>query len=149
MNTHSPSLRFTMTSDYPVIPNQPDLHSDDNLSDQPAIDLDTLDRLRLDLETLAPGLLDELIELYLANSPGLLTQMRQGITEGDTERLRIAAHTLKSNSARLGAIVSSQLCRELERMGQEAQLVGALEKIIELEHEHQRAEIALTQWQQE
>ena len=63
------------------------------------------------LETYAEGmgdegnsLISELIDIYLENTPKLLTSLRQSITDNDIEVFNRAAHTLKSSSASLGAI---------------------------------------------
>jgi HPt (histidine-containing phosphotransfer) domain-containing protein len=64
--------------------------------------------------------LAELIETYLADSPGLLDEMRVALTADDRVALRRAAHTLKSTSSSLGALELAATCRELEGAASDA-----------------------------
>ena len=61
-----------------------------------------------------PGLLVELIDLYLADAPQRMGEIRQALTSGDWKLLERAAHTLKSASANIGALELSSICKELE-----------------------------------
>ncbi len=61
-----------------------------------------------------PNLLDKVIESYVADSPKILENMRDGIVEKDLDTVMRAAHTLKSSSANLGALTLSELCKQLE-----------------------------------
>src|SRR5439155_15295667 len=45
------------------------------------------------------GFVSELIDQFVADSPGLVADARAGIAAGDAEEVRRAAHTLKSNGA--------------------------------------------------
>ena len=47
--------------------------------------------------------LGEVIDAFLADAPGLIATLRSSLDEQNTEELRRAAHTLKSNGATLGA----------------------------------------------
>jgi len=61
-----------------------------------------------------PGLLLELIDLYLADAPQRMSEIEQALASGDWKLLERAAHTLKSASANIGALSLSALCQELE-----------------------------------
>jgi HPt (histidine-containing phosphotransfer) domain-containing protein len=63
--------------------------------------------------------LKELFDAYAEESPGLLEAIESAAGSGDHERLRHAAHTLKSTSASLGATGVSELSRELEASGKD------------------------------
>jgi HPt (histidine-containing phosphotransfer) domain-containing protein len=65
--------------------------------------------------------LAELVEAYLADSPGLVQAMRTGLAADDRTALRRAAHTLKSTSASMGAIAFAATCREVETNALEAE----------------------------
>ena len=69
--------------------------------------------------------LGELVDAYLAESPGLFASMRQGIASGDGPTLQRAAHSLKSGSAGFGALAFAAQCKELEDMGKAGALDGA------------------------
>ena len=67
--------------------------------------------------------LSELVEAYLASSPGLFASMQQAIATGEASALQRAAHTLKTGSANFGALAFAAQCKELEDMGK----TGALD----------------------
>jgi HPt (histidine-containing phosphotransfer) domain-containing protein len=98
----------------------------------PAVDRATLHDL---LETTGndPAFLAELIDTYLVDASALLESMRQAIASSDTEQLRRAAHSLKSNSASLGAGALSGMCQELEQQARQGVLEGAAGRLMHLE----------------
>ena len=49
------------------------------------------------------GFVSDLIEQFVADTPGLVAAARAGLDAGDAEEVRRAAHTLKSNAATFGA----------------------------------------------
>jgi HPt (histidine-containing phosphotransfer) domain-containing protein len=61
-----------------------------------------------------PGLLVELIDLYLSDAPQRMGEIRQALSTNDWKLLERAAHTLKSSSANIGARELSAICKELE-----------------------------------
>ena len=85
----------------------------------------------------------ELITTYFDDSPRLLAAMQEAFSAGNTEDLRRAAHSLKSNSANFGAIRLSRQCKELEDMGKAGVLEGAAEQIGQIVAEYEKARAAL------
>ncbi len=85
----------------------------------------------------------ELIDLFLEEIPDQLADMQQAIAEQNSKTLTLAAHTLKSNSATLGAMTLSAICQELETAGHKAQVEIADEKITQFETEYQKVKVAL------
>jgi HPt (histidine-containing phosphotransfer) domain-containing protein len=81
----------------------------------PAVDVDALSELERSVGDDREFLRD-LVETYLDDAPKQLEEMRAGLALGNVESVNRAAHTLKSNSASLGALILSQLCRELEAL---------------------------------
>jgi CheY-like chemotaxis protein/HPt (histidine-containing phosphotransfer) domain-containing protein len=71
----------------------------------------------------------ELVETFLEDAPQMLADMRKAAEIGDAPSLRLAAHSLKSNSAEFGAMSLSALCKELEMMGKDGHTEGALPMI--------------------
>lgn len=69
--------------------------------------------------------LQELVELFLAEAPGLLAQIRAGVGEHNAESVERCAHTLKSALANFGAQRAREAARALETCGREAQFEGA------------------------
>lgn len=65
----------------------------------------------------------ELVEQFIADTPGLVSAARAGIESGDVDKVRRAAHTLKSNAATFGAHELAQRSRRLEEQAK----AGAIE----------------------
>jgi len=80
--------------------------------------------------------LNELLEAYLASTPGLFANMQQAIATGDAPALQRAAHSLKAGSASFGALAFAARCKELEDMGKAGELAGAEFKVAALEAEY-------------
>ena len=57
---------------------------------------------------------DKIIAVYLEDSPRLIAQLERAAVGGDPIALRVAAHTLKSSSANVGATTLSEAARDLE-----------------------------------
>ena len=58
-----------------------------------------------------------LVETYLAQTPGLLAELDEAVSEEDAEQLWGLAHRLKSSSAQVGALQFSELAKVLEQAG--------------------------------
>ncbi len=75
----------------------------------------------------------ELVDSYLASSPGLIASMQQAIAAGDAPLLQRTAHSLKSGSASFGLLSFAAQCKQLEDIGKSGQLAGAEEKFQSLQ----------------
>ena len=60
-----------------------------------------------------PGLLAELIKIFLEDAPQRMKDITEGLAGGDLLRVERGAHTLKSSSANIGALALSDLCRRI------------------------------------
>jgi two-component system sensor histidine kinase/response regulator len=80
-------------------------------------------------------LLQELCQIFLDESPKLLQKLRQAVTDGDSDGVMRAAHSLKGESSYLGAGGTSQAARQLEDMGRSKDLSRAADTLAELERE--------------
>ncbi len=85
-----------------------------------------------------PAFLAELIGEYLKDSPDLIQQMRTGLATADIETVRRAAHSLKSNSASLGASRLADASRELEMLAKGGGLAGGDTRLAAIEAEYDR-----------
>ncbi len=83
-----------------------------------------------------PELLDKVIGIYLDTTPELVAEIHAGRVDGDLERVRQAAHSLKSASANLGAQQVADLCRSLEEAAQtdRAEAVETLDARLDAAH---------------
>ncbi len=96
------------------------------------------------LETIGGDMDDlrELIDDYSEDAPALVGTINAAVEKGDTEALRIAAHTLKSNARDFGAIRLSALCENLEhacREGMPNDAKAAADEISAADSEARRA----------
>lgn len=95
---------------------------------RPAPQLLSLDKDRVrELQELAsddPGLLTELIDIFLTGTPELIDQMRHSLEDEDSNSLRRNAHTLKGSSGQMGALRIQDLCATIETLASTGSLVG-------------------------
>ncbi len=88
------------------------------------LDPAALDNIRAADENGSNGLLGRLVDIYVEDAPKLVEQIRIGIEANEPDKVRIAVHTLKSNSANLGARTLAGMCRELEAKARTHKLNG-------------------------
>ena len=81
------------------------------------------------------GLLRELCEIFLEESPKLLRNLRQAVTEGDASSVMRAAHSLRGEVGYLGAAGASEAAQQLEDMGAQNKLAAASQTLMLLEGE--------------
>jgi HPt (histidine-containing phosphotransfer) domain-containing protein len=67
-------------------------------------------------------LLNQLIDVFLEETPKLLEAMHVSVASGDVDTFRRSAHSLKSNADTFGATELAVLARELELMGRHGDL---------------------------
>ncbi len=94
----------------------------------------------------------EALDDFVKHAPGSLQTMRRALAEGRAEELHRAAHTLKSNSATLGATALRDAARELEALGKAGRLdETSLAKLAHIEAEFNRIRPVIqqkrSQWQ--
>lgn len=87
--------------------------------------------------------LAELIDAFFGDTSQLIAQMRQASAARDAESLRRAAHSLKSNSANLGATTLAALCQQVEEIAKAGTLDGANARIAQIEIEYETVKRAL------
>jgi histidine phosphotransfer protein HptB len=94
--------------------------------DSNAIDLATFTELQ---ETAGAEFVNELVDTYFEEAPGMLAELRNAHAQRAADRFRRAAHSLKSNSNTFGALTLGKLARELELGGlrDDVALIDALE----------------------
>ena len=79
----------------------------------------------------------ELIDTFFEDARDLIAAMRQALAETDLDGFRRAAHSLKSNSATVGAAGLAELARELEALARAGSLDGAGERLTRLAGEYE------------
>jgi len=63
-----------------------------------------------------PDLVQELTELFFADTPNLIAEIQAAVESEDWEALTRASHSLKSSAFYLGAMALSELSRQLESL---------------------------------
>ncbi|MDC8757021.1 response regulator [Janthinobacterium fluminis] len=90
-----------------------------------------------------PDVLARIIDLFYSDAPRLLGELRVAAAASDTEALRLAAHTLKSSCANVGALNLSSTCREIEQYARGNDVGSALPHICGIQEELSRVLAAL------
>jgi len=107
------------------------------------IDRSALATLRELQEEGEPDIVAEVGGLFLKHAPDKMSAIEQATEKGDAKGLQIAAHSLKSSSAYVGAMRLSAMSKELEQMGRSGELEGAKELVELLKAECLRVVAAL------
>ncbi|MDA8124102.1 MAG: Hpt domain-containing protein [Deltaproteobacteria bacterium] len=91
----------------------------------------------------ADELVGKIISLYLDSSLSLVREVRRAAEVNNADALYRAAHTLKSSSASLGAVILSEMARDLEMIGRGKTQGDAISLLAALEWEYERVRAAL------
>jgi HPt (histidine-containing phosphotransfer) domain-containing protein len=98
-------------------------------SDKPSGGEKTISLARIDrLRSSMPGkqfLVDELIDLFVADLPRRLGAIADAIERADAPALALQAHALRGSAANFGAACLDELCATLEEFGARAALAPA------------------------
>ncbi|PAK13265.1 response regulator [Burkholderia ubonensis] len=140
--------------DVPAVPAVAPAASDaavDSATDTPAapdddanvIDRNALDALRALQRPGRPDVLTRIIDQFILDAPRLIGDMQAAVAAGDAVALKIAAHTLKSSSANVGAHRLSARCREIEQFARAAEVAAAADLVAGTNAEFDRAQAAL------
>ncbi len=108
-----------------------------------AIDRSVLASLRELQDADEPDIVAEVGGLFVKHAPEKISAILQAVEKGDAKGLQIAAHSLKSSSAYVGAMHLSAMSKELELMGRSGTLEGVKDKIEKMRAEYERVMAAL------
>jgi signal transduction histidine kinase/CheY-like chemotaxis protein/HPt (histidine-containing phosphotransfer) domain-containing protein len=103
------------------------------------LDLRVLNELR---EVLG-GEVDKIIAVYLEDAPRLIAQMERAAVNIDPIALRVAAHTLKSSSANVGAMTLSNAARDLEHAARDGTMTQPGPAVARIVTEFAQVRVAL------
>ena len=90
-----------------------------------------------------PDVFEELIGLYLQDTPTQLVALREAVEAGRADTVKTIAHTLRGSSANMGALRMAAGCSELQDVGASGDLYEAPELLNRLEEEFGRVRAAL------
>ena len=104
------------------------------------IDLTVYSELK---EATGPDFVVELVDTFIEEAPGMLSDLREGRADGNADKFRQAAHSLKSNANIFGAVVLADQARDLELEGLDDDPVRDEVALTELEATFASAAVAL------
>ena len=93
------------------------------------IDESALDAIRSLQRTGKPDILARIVNMYMEKSPELISAIREGAAANDCDKVKMAAHTLKSSSAYVGASAMAEACSRVEAKASNDQLGEAADDI--------------------
>lgn len=127
-----------------------ELHSLETLSVSPLATAIAKAKRAIDeqIEEDASELFMQMIDCFLEEAPQRLEVINRAAAESDAAALALAAYSLKSSSLLLGALSFSELCQQLETMGNQGK-VDIAQPILQLHTEWKRVKIALQQARQQ
>ena len=96
-------------------------------------------------ETTGAEFVAELVDTFLEEASGMLTELRRARAENHADRFRRAAHSLKSNSNTFGALALGAMARELELAGVASVIERGGQPLDALAQEYARVAAALTE----
>jgi HPt (histidine-containing phosphotransfer) domain-containing protein len=89
------------------------------------------------------SLFQELLELYVDDSTKQIQRLQEAIVKREIKVAERIAHTRKSSSANLGAMLVSKMCKEMELCGRNQSFEGMSELLTATCEAHARAVEAL------
>ncbi|MNU47729.1 hybrid sensory histidine kinase TorS [compost metagenome] len=107
------------------------------------LDAAALQNLRAMRRPGRPDVLGRIIDLFYSDAPRLLGQLEVAAEASDAAALQLAAHTLKSSCANVGALGLSATCREIEQYARGNDVGSALNHIRGIQQELDRVLAAL------
>jgi HPt (histidine-containing phosphotransfer) domain-containing protein len=99
------------------------------MQSEQSIDMKTFNELK---DLMGADFIGELIDTYLLETGKLIEQLQEAFSIKDAVVFGRLAHSIKSSSASLGALIFSQQARELEIMGKGEDLTDAESKVEKL-----------------
>jgi HPt (histidine-containing phosphotransfer) domain-containing protein len=112
--------------------NQSDGNTTDNTD---VIDWSVLDALRVLQRPGRPDICKTLMKAYLDSIPALMESTKAAVRAADGTALRNTAHSMKSSSLAIGAVLFGKTCADLELLGKSNTLEEAQSLLYRAEQE--------------
>jgi two-component system sensor histidine kinase/response regulator len=94
------------------------------------------------------ALANRVIGVYQSNSSELIESIADALEESDGNKIRTAAHALKSSSGNVGAERLVGMCRDIEFAAKDKKLDGMLGRLTAVRREHDKVLTELERWSQ-
>lgn len=106
----------------------------------PTLDINTFQKLR---ETIGDdGVFRDLVTIYFNSAETLIDAIQLALNNQDADKFTLAAHSLKSTSASIGASRLSRICKQLEKTVNIGNIGGFTIEIIDLLNDEYKQAIA-------
>jgi len=102
------------------------------------LDQRMLDQFRMLERAGRPGMLAQMVGMFLRGSADQIAAIVAASKAGDAEKLRVTSHTMKSNAASFGATALADACRDIEYAARNGRATLAPATIAALSDLHQR-----------
>jgi HPt (histidine-containing phosphotransfer) domain-containing protein len=103
-----------------------------------AIDEVFLERLRVIEARIGIGLVLQLIELLISDTPERLTGLQAALESAQPEEVASTAHAVKGSASALGADTLAEKCYALEKLGRSGSVDGGKELLSQISTEYDR-----------
>ncbi|HIK04801.1 MAG TPA: response regulator [Trichormus sp. M33_DOE_039] len=125
-----PYTQHSLTSTVDRVCNSP------SLTLESVIDLKTMEYLRQMGGSEADKMIAEIIQIYLDDTPATIQTIREAIASRERDKLRKAAHALRSPSVSIGALNLGKVCATLEDAANKQTLEQLSNLVDQLESEY-------------
>ena len=115
------------------------LDSENGADGDPVLDEEVISGLRELQDSGGPGILAEIVGMFVEDAQLRLQNLREAVASGEPEDLERAAHALKGASGNVGARRMSRVAADLQEIGASGDLSGAAAKVEALSREFERA----------
>jgi len=95
------------------------------------------------------ALANRVIGVYQSNSSELIESIADALEKSDKNKIRTAAHALKSSSGNVGAERLVGMCREIEFAAKDKDMDGMLDRLTAIRLEHDKVLSELSRWGQD
>ncbi len=117
--------------------------NDDADAGETVLDADAIDELRRMEAESGGGLLRKVLGLYSKTSVALVESLGSALVTHDAEGAALAAHSLRSSSANVGALALARQCAAIESLVEAHGFAAARAQVPALEGEHARVSAAI------
>lgn len=100
-----------------------------------SLDLSILNSYREFMGEDANAFIQDILDTFLSNAPQLVTTLEESLANDNVDAFVRAVHTLKSNSATVGATALAAVCAEIEHAGKSGNIQGLSGKVSQVKDE--------------
>jgi HPt (histidine-containing phosphotransfer) domain-containing protein len=133
--------RFTQEDESSDAPRREGVQEKAASADAPVCDLSNL----LALLNNDRAKLEKLLQKFLETTDKNMAGLEEAVKAGDAEKINALAHTIKGAAGQLGAARVQRLAQEMEAIGREKRLDGAVEKLNTLKKAYEELKTALNE----